>query len=122
VHGIELLTHVTFPNTVVRLRNIGTSQRRHLLLLEFADGACGVIHAWEEHGYSLTVTADSGQEIVTFPSTDSFKPMVAAVLESFESGVPVVPYREALEVVKIIQAGVASRLAGGKAVEMDSES
>jgi predicted dehydrogenase len=120
VHGIEIMMHVVSPNTVVRLRNIGTSQRRHLILLEFADGACGVIHSWEGHAYSVTAHCPRGQEVVKFSILDSSTPMVEAVLNSFESGRPVVPYEEALEVVKIIEAAVASRAAGGRVVELQS--
>ncbi len=121
VHGIELMMHIRCAGPVARLRNIGTSQRRHLILLEFADGACGVIHSWEEHAYSVTVSTARGQEVVSISTSHSFKPMVAAVLESFESGEPVVPYDEALEVVKIIEASVASRAGGGSVVELKNE-
>ncbi|MBN2290117.1 MAG: Gfo/Idh/MocA family oxidoreductase, partial [Candidatus Glassbacteria bacterium] len=120
VHGIELLMDVVSPDTVVRLRNIGTGTRRHLLLVEFAGGTCGVIHSWEDHAYSLTVSAAGGHEVVNFSFTDSTRPMAAAVLESFESGIPVVPYDQALEVVRIIEAGAASRAAGGKVVELET--
>jgi len=121
VHGIELLMEVVSGSPVARLRNIGTSQRRHLMMLEFASGACGVIHSWENHAYSVTVSAANGQEVVSISTSDSFKPMVAAVLDSFESGVPVVPYAEALEVVKIIEAAVVSQAAGGSIVELESQ-
>ena len=121
VHGIEMLMELLSGSKVARLRNIGTSQRRHLILLEFSDGACGVIHSWEEHAYSVTVNAAGGQEVVSISTSHSFKPMVAAVLNSFETGVPVVPYADALEVVKIIEAAVASRAAGGSVIELESE-
>ena len=120
VHGIEIMMYVVSPNTVVRLRNIGTSQRRHVILLEFADGACGVIHSWEGHAYSVTTHSPRGQEVARLGIKESSAQMVEAVLDSFESGRPVVPYGEAVEVIKIIEAAVASRAAGGKTVELQS--
>ncbi|MEA2063452.1 MAG: Gfo/Idh/MocA family oxidoreductase [Gemmatimonadota bacterium] len=116
VHGIEIMMHVVSGSPVARVRNIGTGTRRHLMLLEFASGACGVIHSWEGHAYSVTVQAPGGQEVVAVDVEASLRPMVAAVLDSFESGQPVVGYEEAVEVVGIIEAGVASRAGSGKTV------
>ncbi len=114
VHGIEIMLEFMAGMRVRSVRNIGPSHRRHLLLLEFTDGACGVIHSWEDHAYSLTATGDSGQDAVRLAVEDNHARMVAAVLASFERGEPVRPYEEALEVVRVIEAGVASQLAGGR--------
>jgi len=119
VHGIEIMLEVTDEARVSSVRNIGLGLRRHLLLVEFADGTCGVIHSWEGHAYSVTVTAGGGQEVVVLGREDRTMTMVAAVLASFENGEPVVPYEEALEVIRIIEAGVASQAAGGRTVEID---
>ncbi|HUU30113.1 MAG TPA: Gfo/Idh/MocA family oxidoreductase [archaeon] len=119
VHGIEVMLEITDGAKIASVRNIGPSQRRHLMLLEFADGTCGVIHSWEGHAYSVTVTAAKGQEVVVLGSWEGFKHMVAAILASFESGEPVVPYDEALEVVRVIEAAVASQAADGKTVELE---
>lgn len=117
VHGIELLLAVTGGQKTVSVRNCGTSQRRHLLLVDFIDGSCGVVHSWEGHAYSVTVAAENGQEVIRPGVEDTLKPMVAAVLESFVTKVPVVDYEEVLEVVRIIEAGAASRAQGGRPVE-----
>jgi len=113
VHGIEILLELMGGQRVARVRNIGTSTRRHLIFVEFADGACGVIHSWEDHPYSVTVTGPGGQEVAVLGSHESFKLMVAAILASFESGEPVVPNEEALEVVKVIEAATVSQAEGG---------
>jgi len=103
---------------VGRVRNIGTGTRRHLILVEFIDGSCGVIHSWENHAYSVTVTGESGQEVEVLGVLDSFKPMVEAVLDSFVSNIPVVNYDEALEVVRVIEAGAMSRATNGVPVDL----
>jgi predicted dehydrogenase len=117
VHGIEILSSVMGGAKVERLRNIGNGQRRHLMLLDFADGACGVIHAWEGHAYTVTVTAPGGQEVVSLGS-DSYVPMIEAVLGSFMTGTPVVPYEEVMQVVRIIEAASLSRQRDGAPVEL----
>lgn len=115
VHGIEIMSMVTGGARVETVRNVGSGTRRHILTLDFEDGASGVIHAWEGHAYSVTVSGPGGQDVVALGS-DSYLPMVRAVLESFESGVPVVPYEEVLQVIRIIEAGVLSRSKGGAPV------
>ncbi len=120
VHGIEILIEVTGGATVGRVKNIGTGTRRHLILVEFVDGSCGVIHSWENHAYSVTVTGENGQGVGKVGVIDSFKPMVEAVLDSFVTNLPVVNYDEALEVVKVIEAGVRSRAADGEPVDLAS--
>lgn len=117
VHGLEIMLEIAGDRKVARVRNIGTSQRRHLILLEFEDGLCGVIHSWENHAYSVTVTAREGQEVVRPGVEDSTGEMVGAVLASFECGVPVVPYENVLEVIRVIEAAAASRASGGMSVE-----
>jgi len=118
VHGIEILMEVTGGARVGRLRNIGTGTRRHLILVEFIDGCCGVIHSWENHAYSVTFTGERGQDVAVLGAMESFKPMVEAVLDSFVTNLPVVDYDEALEVVKVIEAGTRSRAADGAPVDL----
>jgi predicted dehydrogenase len=118
VHGIEIMSAVVNRQPVLRVRNVGQSTRKHLLLLDFADGTCGVIHSWENHAYSVTVTADNGQRAVLLEDQDCHLTMMEAALESFTSGNPVVDYGNALEVVRIIEAGNVSRLQGGEVVEL----
>jgi len=118
VHGIEILMEVTGGARVGRVRNIGTGTRRHLILVEFIDGCCGVIHSWENHAYSVTFTGERGQDVAVLGAMESFKPMVEAVLDSFVTNLPVVDYDEALEVVKVIEAGTRSRAADGAPVDL----
>lgn len=117
VHGIEIMSMITGGAPVETVRNVGTGIRRHILVLDFADGASGVIHAWEGHAYSVTVTGPGGQEVISLGS-NSYLPMVRALLGSFETGVPVVPYEEVLQVIRIIEAGVLSRKKGGASVHL----
>jgi len=118
VHGIEILMEVTGGARVGRVRNIGTGTRRHLILVEFIDGCCGVIHSWENHAYSVTFTGERGQDVAVLGAMESFKLMVEAVLDSFVTNLPVVDYDEALEVVKVIEAGTRSRAADGAPVDL----
>ncbi len=118
VHGIEVMLAVLRRPPVARVRNVSQGARRHLLLLDFADGATGVIHSWENHAYSVTVTADNGQRVVLLDDRDNHRRMLEAVLESFESGKPVVDYGNVLEVVRVIEAGNRSAMLGGAAVEL----
>ena len=118
VHGIEILMEIAGGVAVGRVRDIGTGTRRHLILVEFTDGCCGVIHSWENHAYSVTLTGENGQEVGVLGVMDTFKPMVEAVLDSFTANLPVVQYDEALEVVKVIEAGVKSRAADGAPVTL----
>ncbi len=118
VHGIEIMLEVIRQPPVIRVRNISQGVRRHLLLLDFADGATGVIHSWENHAYSVTVTAESGQRVVFLDDQQSHKRMLEAVLKSFERRKPVVDYGSVLEVVRVIEAGNESRMRGGAAVEL----
>ena len=118
VHGIEILMELTGGAEVGRVRNIGTGTRRHLILVEFTDGSCGVIHSWENHAYSVTLTGANGQEVIALGAMDSFRPMMEAVLNSFTTNLPVVNYDEVLEVVKVIEAGVKSRAADGAPVDL----
>ncbi len=117
VHGIEIMSMVTGGEQVVSVRNLGSGTRRHILVLEFADGASGLIHAWEGHAYSVTVTGPKGQDVIAITS-NSYLPMVKAVLESFETGVPVVPYEEALQVIRVIEAGSLSQARDGAPVHL----
>jgi len=117
VHGIEIMSMVTGGEKVVSVRNLGSGTRRHILVLDFADGASGLIHAWEGHAYSVTVTGPGGQA-VTGLTSNSYLPMVRAVLESFETGAPVVPYEEALQVIRVIEAGALSQAREGSPVHL----
>jgi hypothetical protein len=118
VHGIEIMLEVLRHPPVIRVRNISQGVRRHLLLLDFADGATGVIHSWENHAYSVTVTAERGQRVVFLDDQENHQRMMDAVLESFISKKPVVDYGNALEVVRVIEAGNESRLRGGAGVDL----
>jgi hypothetical protein len=66
----------------------------------------------------VTVTAEHGQRAIFLRDPDSHKTMMDAVLESFASGKPVVDYGNAIEVVRVIEAGNRSRERGGAAVEL----
>lgn len=120
VHGIEIMMEVVSGRPVKSVRNIGTGTRKHLILLEFFDGTCGVIHSWEGHNYSVTVNAENGQSLVGISVNEGFRKMISAVLDSFESGVPVVDYNEAIEVVKVIEAATVSQMQDGIKVELES--
>ncbi|MBW7996132.1 MAG: hypothetical protein FVQ81_06080 [Candidatus Glassbacteria bacterium] len=118
VHGIEIMMEVMLEIPVIRLRNISKGVRRHLLLLEFADGATGVIHSWEGQAYSVTVTAENGQRVVQLNDPENHRRMMEAILESFDSGKPVVDYGNALEVIRIIEAGNESRERDGAEIDL----
>lgn len=118
VHGIEIMMEVMGGMPVARLRNMSRGIRRHVLLLDFADGAVGVIHSWEDQAYSVTVTARNGQRVVHLNDPECHLRTVEAVLESFGSGRPVVDYGNALEVVRIIEAGNESRERGGREIDL----
>ena len=114
VHSIEVMVEVTDSRPVAVLRNISRGIRRHLLLLEFEDGACGVIHSWENHAYSVAVTTDrESRYAARLGARDSTGIMMGRVLEAFEANRPVVGYESALEVIRIIEAGKESAAAGG---------
>jgi hypothetical protein len=121
VHEIEIMLEVVRRPPVYRLRNISHGVRRHTLHLEFLNGAYGVIHSWENHAYSVTVTAENGQRVIELTDRDCHRTMVERVLESFEKRQPVVDYGNALEVVRVIEAGNLSRARGGAPVVISAE-
>ncbi|MFH1068721.1 MAG: Gfo/Idh/MocA family oxidoreductase [Candidatus Glassbacteria bacterium] len=114
VHSIEVMVEVTDSLPVAVLRNISRGIRRHLLLLEFENGACGVIHSWENHTYSVAVTTDRDHRYaMQLGQRDSTGIMMGRVLEAFAANRPLVTYESALEVIRIIEAGKQSAAAGG---------
>lgn len=116
IHGIEMLFSVMGTGCK-------TVQRTHT---EFFDSVTGVwdddrigtFRGFRKGGSGFGGTVFTGKNIITLGDFDGYKPLVEAVVNFFESGIPPVTRRETLEIIAFIMAADESKKQGGKAVAL----
>lgn len=118
IHGIEMLFAVmgTGCKSVQRTH----TESYDLVTGVWEDGRIGTFRGFRngDSGFGGTVFAENA--IVALGDFESYKPLVMAMIDFFESGNPPVSRQETLEIIAFIMAADESKKQGGRAVAMPS--
>lgn len=116
IHGIEMLFAVMGAGCK-------TVQRTHtesfdLVTGVWDDGRVGTFRGFRKGDSGFGGTVFAGKNIITLGGFESYKPLVKAMVDFFETGIPPVSRRETLEIIAFIMAADESKKQGGKLVAM----
>lgn len=118
IHGVEMLYTVmgTGCVSVCRTYQEGTD----LVVGVWGDGRIGTVRGIRTGTATIAGTAFGEKGIAPLGPFSSYEPLVAKILEFFDTGTPPFHQEETLEIFRFMHAADLSKEAGGEAILMSS--
>jgi len=103
IHQLEMLV-MTMGTGARRLKQCG-GRHADLMVIDYGDGRRGVINLLSHHPFQLSARYGDDKFLVINEMDDFFTRFIDGMLTFFETGQPLAPEAETLEIVALIEAG-----------------